>query len=315
MVMNYALTDPQPVGKESQSKILVFEGGVVRKSYTIANLLTLIAGRCDGNLPACAACSSVYYTECVYDPNSDHRRKGVYRGDKSKTRNTTLEIIIQSLLNAPEDDALDLLNQMRNCESLDTVAEKIIANEAVEESEDDTIPELSESGLTSPTFESQLSAKMGELRMEGGNARYIGGTSNLLFLSDQEHDVSTTSTDPSMDTFRYDDEDPITSWSSITKDPATIKHLLRMYFTWHYPYFATLSRNLFLRDFHRGCPPAGASARKTEYCTPLLVNAMLALGCHFTALPAAREDKDDSATAGDHFFRVCYLILVFYKHI
>lgn len=265
------------------------------------------SSRCDGNLPACAACSSVYYTECVYDPNSDHRRKGVYRGEKSKTRNTTLEVIIQSLLNVPEDDALDLLTQLRSCESLDAVAEKIIAKEAGEESEeDDSLVATSDDGQTSLTFESQLSAKMGELRMEGGNARYIGGTSNLLFLSDQDQDFSTSSTDRSMDTYAFEDEDPITSWSTISKDPNIIKHLLRMYFTWHYPYFATLSRNLFLRDFHRGCPQPGTSPRKTEYCTPLLVNAMLALGCHFTALPAAREDPDDSATAGDHFFKVVY---------
>ena len=30
---------------------------------------------------------------------------------------------------------------------------------------------------------------------------------------------------------------------------------------------------------------------------------MLALGCHFTSNPGARDDPDDSATAGDHFFR------------
>jgi hypothetical protein len=30
---------------------------------------------------------------------------------------------------------------------------------------------------------------------------------------------------------------------------------------------------------------------------------MLALGCHFTSWPAARAVRDDSATAGDHFFR------------
>lgn len=39
------------------------------------------------------------------------------------------------------------------------------------------------------------------------------------------------------------------------------------------------------------------------YCTPLLVNIMLALGCHFTSWRAARDNPDDSATAGDHFFR------------
>jgi hypothetical protein len=30
---------------------------------------------------------------------------------------------------------------------------------------------------------------------------------------------------------------------------------------------------------------------------------MLALGCHFTGRKGAREDPENSATAGDHFFR------------
>ena len=75
-----------------------------------------------------------------------------------------------------------------------------------------------------------------------------------------------------------------------------------MYFTWHYTYFTTLSKTLFYRDFLLGRPPDN-TRRKTHYCTPLLVNAMLALGCHFTSHRDAREDPDDSATAGDHFFK------------
>jgi hypothetical protein len=74
-----------------------------------------------------------------------------------------------------------------------------------------------------------------------------------------------------------------------------------MYFTWHYTYFTTLSKNLFYRDFQLGYHPS--IRRKTHYCTPLLVNAMLALGCHFTGRKGAREDPENSATAGDHFFR------------
>src|ERR1700753_2211472 len=97
--------------------------------------------RCDGNLPACAACSSVYYTECIYDPNSDHRRKGVYRkDDKLKTRNTTLEVLIQALLNVPEDEVSSLVKQIRTCESLDTVAENILSKEAGIVNDDDLIP-------------------------------------------------------------------------------------------------------------------------------------------------------------------------------
>ncbi|KAF2671755.1 hypothetical protein BT63DRAFT_452261 [Microthyrium microscopicum] len=260
--------------------------------------------KCDGNLPACAACSSVYYTECVYDPNSDHRRKGVYRKDeKLKPRNTTLEVLMQALLNGTEDKAFDLLRQIRACESLDAVAEGILAKGDEDDEDEEVLAEMDESALVSPTFETHLSNKMGALQVEGGSARYIGGTSNLLFLSDPDRDFSTTSTEPSMDPYFEDDEDPITSWTTITKDPTLIKHLLKMYFTWHYPYFTTLSRNLFLRDFHRGRLSVANDRRKLEYCTPLLVNAMLALGCHFTGWPDAREDREDSATAGNHFFK------------
>ena len=243
----------------------------------------------------------MYYTECVYDPNSDHRRKGVYRkDDKSKTRNTTLEILVQALLNFPEDEVSDLVKQIRTCESLDSVAESILAWEAGLEDDAALIP-IADTERASPTLESHLSSKMGELRMEDGTARYIGGTSNLLFISDDKEN-SVTGTDPSTDLYAYDEEDsPILSWTTATQDVELINHLLTMYFTWHYPYFTTLSKNLFFRDFNKG--RQASNSRKTEYCTPLLVNAMLALGCHFTGWPAARENKDDSATAGDQFFK------------
>jgi hypothetical protein len=222
--------------------------------------------------------------------------------DRMKTRNTTLEVLMQALLNVPEDEVADLVKEIRTCESLDTVAEHILATDAEAEEDDDLMPAIDEMALASPTFETHLSSKMGELRMDEGIARYIGGTSNLLFLSD-EKDTSTSVTDPSTDFYAYEEEDesPLRSWTTVTQDEGLIKHLLKMYFTWHYPYFTTLSKSLFFRDFSRGFQ--ASNSRKVEYCTPLLVNAMLALGCHFTGLPGARENRDDSATAGDHFFK------------
>jgi hypothetical protein len=225
------------------------------------------------------------------------------KDDKLKTRNTTLEVLIQALLNVPEDEVSTLVKQIRTCESLDSVAESILAKDMGMETDEDLLPAMDDTALESPTFETHLSSKMGELRMEAGIARYIGGTSNLLLLSDDK-EVSTTGTDVTSDVYSYeaDDESFITSWTTVTKDENFIVHLLTMYFTWHYPYFTTLSKKLFFKDFNMG-RQAVSNSRKVEYCTPLLVNAMLALGCHFTALPEARADEDDSATAGDHFFK------------
>ncbi|OTB07508.1 hypothetical protein M426DRAFT_44753, partial [Hypoxylon sp. CI-4A] len=264
--------------------------------------------KCDGALPSCAACASVYGTECVYDPNSDHRRKGVYREkiDNMKARNSTLQILIEAILNAEEDDVPEIVKRIRTCDSLDTVAESIIKQEHLTNRETDDEDQLEpEYTLDMPIEgERDLARKMGELRVENGSTRFIGGTSHLI------HWDIHGSSNPESESRNTNmaDIDPITSWSDVTKDPEVIKHLLNMYFNWHYPYFTTLSRTLFYRDFLRG--KSSTSRNKTAYCSSLLVNAMLALGCHFTDMPCAYATAGDSWTKGDHFFAEAKRLIV-----
>ncbi|KAF1919600.1 fungal-specific transcription factor domain-containing protein [Ampelomyces quisqualis] len=252
--------------------------------------------KCDGTTPACSACAAVYRTPCVYDVNSDHRRKGVYRRhvdiNSLTTRSSTLQTLVHALLNCPDHAVADLVHQMRTCESLDAVAEHLGAREnGGLDDDDDDAP----TSPAAPTLEGQLGSNMGELRLEDGSTRYIGGTSHLLHL----HAVDPPDTPPDE---RPSTADPLCSWTAVTTDPALVQHLISLYFCWHYSFFTTLAKNLFLREFALGHPPPG-STRRMLYCTPLLVNAMLALGCHFSSWPGARADRDDSATAGDHFFR------------
>lgn len=224
--------------------------------------------------------------------------------DNLKTRNSTLQTLIQAILNYPENEVPELVRQIRSCESLDDVAESILSKEnPPEEDGDDTDSPIAEAGtrLGIPKFEAELSGKMGELRLENGSVSFIGGTSNLIYIeSDMDGEENVTSTE-SLQQYRQH-VDPVTSWTEVTSDPELVDHLLNMYFAWHYTCFTTLSKSLFYRDFLLG-RPSQTTKRKTEYCTELLVNTMLALGCHFTSWPAARADPNDSATAGDHFFK------------
>ena len=260
--------------------------------------------QCDGNTPSCAACASVYGTECVYDPSSDNRRKGVYKKtiDSLRTRNSTLQTLIQAILNSSEDEVIDLVREIRSCESLDDVAESLITNGVGLEGNDEETdtPFDDAASPVAPTFEAELSGKMGELRLEDGSVRFIGGTSNLRSLGPgfSESDLLGPVSDLEQ---RQQQLQPITSWTDVTPDSRLILHLLNMYFTWHYPYFTTLSRTLFYKDFSLGKPPD--DRRSATYCSPLLVNAMLALGCHFTSIIGARAIEADPSTAGDHFFK------------
>ena len=219
--------------------------------------------------------------------------------DSLKTRNSTLQTLIQAILNYPEDEVLGLVKQVRACESLDDVAASILSKQSApleEFNDEDLLTTKNGAPGVVPKFEKELSGKMGELRLENGSVSVVGGTSNLIYLnsdagSNSEYDGEEDYPQP---------DDPITSWTTVTTDTDLVVHLLNMYFTWHYTYFTTLSKDLFYQGFMRG--NVSGHKKKTEYCTSLLVNAMLALGCHFTTWPAARANREDSATAGDHFF-------------
>jgi hypothetical protein len=227
----------------------------------------------------------------------------VYKNDvdKLKTRNTTLQTLIEAILNSSEDDVPDLVKEIRSCTDLDAVADRIAAKKhgTLEPIENDD--KSSHSGEQSlpreTTFEQQLYGKMGQLRLDEGSVRYFGGTSNLIQFGQGDEDISSAD-----EISEFSHVNPIASWTNVTSDPDLITHLLNMYFTWHYPSFVCLSKELFYEDFHRG-RSLQSTNRTRLYCTPVLVNAMLALGCHFTSVSGARDDPDDSATAGDHFFR------------
>lgn len=255
--------------------------------------------KCDGALPSCAACASVYSTVCVYDPNSDHRRKGVYREktDPMKVQSSTLQVIVDAILNAGDEDVSALVRTIRTCDNLDTAAESILKREFA--TADDNHEDATEDRYTTDLpveGERELARKMGELRLENGSVRFIGGTSHLIYLGEPADDVPP---ETQADSYRSN-ENPITSWSDVTKDPQLIIHLMNMYFGWHYPYFTTLSKHLFYRDFVKGRPRTQSNS--PVYCSPLLVNAMLALGCHFTSVDGAFALPGDSRTKGDHFF-------------
>ena len=210
--------------------------------------------------------------------------------DARRTRNTTLQILIQALLNYDEDDAFELVRRIRACDDLEDVAESVVANK-------EGPTEVTEQpSAEADQFESELAGKVGELVLDGSR-KFIGGTSNLIFLPPGS-DLSETVVGASGGQGDYS----VTRWTQVTDDEQLISHLMTMYFTWHYPFFTTLSKDLFYRDYLAGVA--------SQYCSSLLVNAMLALGCHFSFCDGARADPQNSATAGDHFFKEAKHVLL-----
>jgi hypothetical protein len=92
----------------------------------------------------------------------------------------------------------------------------------------------------------------------------------------------------------YQDAHPATHhWTNVTSNGHFVEHIMALYFCWEYPTFASLNKEHFLEDFRTGT---------TRYCSSLLVNAILALGCRFSNHPDARSDPQDSNSSGAQYF-------------
>lgn len=199
---------------------------------------------------------------------------------------------MQALLNYDEDDAFDLVRQIRACESLEELADGVLTKEKNDKEMSETTSQNTQQADI-PKFEAELSGRMGDLLLEG-SLKFVGGTSNLVWMPPEAELQESNTSAHGAEAIQPQDE-AILSWTTVTQDMELIIHLINLYFTWHYAYFTTLSKELFYRDFLKG--------RSSNYCSALLVNAMLTLGCHFSTRPEARADPEVSATTGDHFFK------------
>ncbi|KAH0543659.1 hypothetical protein FGG08_002097 [Glutinoglossum americanum] len=226
---------------------------------------------CDGGIPACATCSAVYFSECEYDTQSDHRRKGALKRDLEtlQERNDSLGIIFEAIKSASEAELAEIIQQIRSNDDLELLAESLRHN----------VP-LPEGSGSPPSFEGDLSEIMGKPTMdESGETRYFGHTSSLSLT--HQKDVPARS-DVSSEL-----------WTKVTLDEGFIAHLVGLYFCWSHPFYPIIHKQSFLNDYAMG---------RTKYCSSLLVNVVLALACPLSDRPEARVDPEDANTAGDHFF-------------
>lgn len=82
-------------------------------------------------------------------------------------------------------------------------------------------------------------------------------------------------------------------WFTTPQDPELVDHLLKLFACWVYPFHGFVCWGLFTNDMARG---------QTDYCSSLLIHAILALACHYSDRPAARTDPSNPATAGEQYF-------------
>ena len=73
---------------------------------------------------------------------------------------------------------------------------------------------------------------------------------------------------------------PAKPWTSVTDDDDLVSHLVSLYLVWDYPFFAFFDSKTFVRHMAMG-------NTESDFCSPFLVNALLANACVWLFSPPA----------------------------
>ncbi|KAJ5176127.1 pathway-specific regulatory protein [Penicillium canariense] len=87
---------------------------------------------------------------------------------------------------------------------------------------------------------------------------------------------------------------PAKPWTTVTDDDDLVSHLISLYLTWGYPFYAFFCRETFVKHMKLGHP-------NSDFCSPLLVNALLANACFYSDYSEAYSLPGDVKRKGAHF--------------
>lgn len=229
--------------------------------------------QCSG-IPPCDNCRA-FNRECIFDESLDQRRRVAAKrtADELTYHRDLLNDLFKVIRAADEAHAMRLLEIIRRDASAEEIRGFI----------DETLAAISTStGAGGTTTAGGASASAGAGLNTGPGTESDQNQEIIHKLEDVRQMLNVSGTGPPsfrrkvMDIHYLCDEAPCKvpakPWTSVTEDDDLVSHLVSLYFTWDYPFWTFLDRDVFLRHMARG-------DLESEFCSPFLVNAVLANAC------------------------------------
>ena len=223
--------------------------------------------KCSG-IPPCDNCRALN-RQCIFDETLDQRRRVAAKrtAEELEYHRDMLNDLFRLIRTAEEHRAQRLLEIIRNDAPpgeirafIDETLAEIRGRERGEERE----------GTTTTTTTTAAAAKdketvgrLEQLRRRASSSSSMPGVPPPFRR--KVMDVHFLCDTPPI-------EVPTRPWTVVTEDDQFVSHLVSLYFTWEYPFSAFLDRDVFLGHMRAG-------KTESEFCSPFLVNALLASAC------------------------------------
>ncbi|EYE94972.1 putative C6 transcription factor [Aspergillus ruber CBS 135680] len=227
--------------------------------------------KCSGTAP-CDNCRA-FNRVCVFDESLDQRRRVAAKrtADELTYHRDLLNDLFKLIRAADESHALKLLEIIRKDASAEEIRSYV----------DETLVGLDSTTSQSKENNKEVVNKLEDVRqmlnVEGTGPSFRRKVMDIHFLCDEAPCKV-----------------PAKPWTTVTEDDDLVSHLISLYFTWDYPFYSFLDRDVFLRHMAMG-------NLETEFCSPFLVNAILANACYFSEFTEAYVIPGDILTKGADF--------------
>ncbi|KXJ93632.1 hypothetical protein Micbo1qcDRAFT_231332 [Microdochium bolleyi] len=244
--------------------------------------------KCDGARPSCRRCWG-RRRECLYDTAPAERRSAALKrkvGDL-ETQRDAYKDLFDALASKPEPEAAEILRRVRAGAAIDSVLRHVEAGDlllqlhlAPDARMQYTFPYLKDMPaflLRDNPYADSLILKSVSLTLTGGPGPPAPPAPPIQSASDPYlrpyHAAEVV--DPRFGFARA------APWTAIIDDDRLFVTLLKAYFQFTHPYWPLFHKDCFLDDL---------VSTRTVFCSPLLVNAVLAAACHGASLIANRAD-------------------------
>ncbi|KAF2113856.1 hypothetical protein BDV96DRAFT_118510 [Lophiotrema nucula] len=274
--------------------------------------------KCDGSRPVCTCCSQKD-TECIYElgPNEKPSQAMKRKNEEMQGELTNLRQLYDFLRLRPEQEALEILRRIRSnppdtspALRIQELADFVRHGDLLIQPPYSTPPQNQQEHLTLPPLRLALdSSSSDDNSFPGTLSSFTNGvlsigaegptTQRRRHASDADVSARSESQGPlprptsiSIDAIIHDNSTSCTSesadsrldaaryWTSVTSDRNIIVSLMTAWHTWEYKYFHFLDWDIFLEDL---------VARRNDFCSDLLVNALLASASFQTSMVKERS--------------------------
>ncbi|KAF2851922.1 hypothetical protein T440DRAFT_516896 [Plenodomus tracheiphilus IPT5] len=271
--------------------------------------------KCDGKRPVCTCCGQKE-TDCVYElgPNEKPSQAMKRKNEEMQGELSNLRQLYDFLRLRPEHEAMEILRRIRDNPAETSPSQRIqelanfvrhgnLLDPQHTHSSPPPFPREHGQSVTLPSLRLALDAPSNmdshRLPFPGILSMGVDGPASQRRRFASDTDVSARSgsstappptsleaiLSPSPSTASDDStSDPrllyIRNWTNVTSDTNTLVSLMSAWTTCEYNYYHYLDRDTFLDDVAHG---------RTDFCSPLLVNALLASACFHSSVVKDRE--------------------------